>query len=148
MQNKFIKEALSQAKIAFEKDEVPIGAVIVKNGEILAKAHNLGKEKNICAHAEILAIEAACENLGQNRLDGCEIYVSLEPCAMCAAAISLAKIQKLYYALPDKKFGAVENGIRFFSSNSCFFVPEIYHGFCEDESRELMQKFFQSKRQK
>jgi tRNA(adenine34) deaminase len=139
--------ALDQAKIAFAKDEVPVGAVIVENGKVIAKAYNQNRFLNDpTAHAEILAIRMAAEFKKSSRLDGCDLYVTLEPCAMCAAAISLAKIKRLYYAASDKKFGAVENGLNFFASESCFFKPEIYHGFFEEESKKMLLDFFKSKR--
>lgn len=139
--------ALDQAKIAFENNEVPVGAVIVENGEIIATAHNQNIFLNDpTAHAEILVLREAAKIKNQHRLDGCDLYVTLEPCAMCAAAISLAKIRRVYYAISDEKFGAVENGARIFHSKSCHHFPEIYSGFCEDESRNLLQNFFKSKR--
>ncbi len=147
LKNKFMEMALQQAKIAFAKDEVPVGAVIVENGEIIAASHNKNRESNdCCAHAEILVLREACAKKKSSRLDGLDLYVTLEPCAMCAAAISLAKIRNLYYACADEKFGAVENGVRFFSSKSCFYKSEIYSGICEDEAKKLMQEFFKSKR--
>jgi tRNA(adenine34) deaminase len=143
----FMQLALKQAKIAFAKDEVPVGAVIVENGQIIAATHNQNRTLNDpTAHAEILALKQAAEFKKSPRLDGCDLYVTLEPCAMCAAASSLAKIRRIYYAASDKKFGAVENGIKFFSSESCFFKPEIYSGFFEEDSKKLLLDFFKSKR--
>lgn len=139
--------ALQQAQIAFENDEVPVGAVVVENGEIIAKAYNQNRFLNDpTAHAEILALRKACEKKQVSRLDGCDLYVTLEPCAMCVSAISLAKIRNLYFGLEDEKFGAVVNGVKFFSSNSCFHKSEIYSGFYESEIKNLMQKFFITKR--
>lgn len=139
--------ALDQAKISYQKNEVPVGAIIVKDNKIIAQAHNQNRElKDPSAHSEILVLRQACKILNNHRLDGCDLYVTLEPCAMCSAAISLAKIRNLYFGLEDKKFGAVTNGIRFFNSDSCFFRPEIYSGFCESEIKQLMTSFFQARR--
>ncbi len=147
MKNNFMKEALNQAKIAFEKDEVPVGAVVVEEGKIIAVAHNQNLQLNDpTAHAEILAIRKAAEIKKSARLDGCDLYVTLEPCGMCAAAISLARIRRIYYAVSDEKFGAVENGSRFFSSSSCHHVPEIYSEIGETEAKDLLVKFFRLKR--
>jgi len=142
-----MNEALKQAKIAFENDEVPVGAVLVEHGKIIAKAFN----KNLTlhdptAHAEILVLRQAAEVKNSSRLDDCDLYVTLEPCAMCAAAISLARIKRIYYAASDKKFGAVENGARIFHSSSCHHQPEIYSGISEKESQKLLQDFFRLKR--
>ena len=142
-----MKEALKQAKIAFEKDEVPVGAVIVENGKIIATSHNQNLIlKDPTAHAEILVMREAAKIKDSARLDGCDLYVTLEPCAMCASAIALARIRRVYYAASDIKFGAVENGARIFSSTSCHHKPEIYSGISEEESKELMQSFFRNKR--
>ncbi|HLD76813.1 MAG TPA: nucleoside deaminase [Rickettsiales bacterium] len=143
----FMGLALEQARIAFEHNEVPVGAVLVENGEIVTMAYNQNHTLNdATAHAEILAIRKACEKKAVARLDGCDLYVTLEPCAMCAAAIGLARIRNLYYGCADKKFGAVENGVKFFNSQSCFHKPQIYSGICETESQELLQEFFKHKR--
>lgn len=149
MKNKFMLEALKQAAIAASKDEVPVGAVIVCDGKIIA----LGNNQNLTnidptAHAEIIALRAASIVKNSARLDDCDLYVTLEPCAMCAAAISLARIRSVFYACGDKKFGAVENGVRFFASSSCFHRPEIYSGIGENESKEMLQNFFRKKRDK
>lgn len=147
MKNNFMKEALKQAKIAFEKDEVPVGAVIVENGKIITTSHNQNLIlKDPTAHAEILVMREAAKIKDSARLDGCDLYVTLEPCAMCASAIALARIRRIYYAASDVKFGAVENGARIFSSTSCHHKPEIYSGISEEESKELMQSFFRNKR--
>jgi len=147
MKNNFMKEALKQARIAFEKDEVPVGAVIVENGKIIAKSHNQNLIlKDPAAHAEILVMREAAKIKDSARLDGCDLYVTLEPCAMCASAIALARIRRIYYAASDIKFGAVENGARIFSSTSCHHKPEIYSGISEEESKELMKSFFRNKR--
>ncbi len=147
MKNNFMENALKQARIAFEKDEVPVGAVIVENGKIIATSHNQNLIlKDPTAHAEILAIRKAAKIKDSARLDGCDLYVTLEPCAMCASAIALARIRRVYYAASDIKFGAVENGVRIFSSISCHHKPEIYSGISGEESKELMQSFFRNKR--
>ncbi len=129
MKNDFMNEALLQAKIAFEKDEVPVGAVLVENGKIIAKAFN----QNITLK-------------DSHRLENCDLYVTVEPCSMCAAAISWARIKRVYFGVADEKFGAIENGARLFSQTSNYHKPEIYSGFCADESKQLMQNFFRKKR--
>lgn len=142
-----MEEALHQAQIAFEKDEVPVGAVIVENGKIIAAAHNYNLHlKDPTAHAEILALREAAQIKNSARLDDCDLYVTLEPCAMCAAAISLARIRRVYYAASDEKFGAVENGTRFFSSPTCHHKPESYSGIQEEEAKKILVSFFKSKR--
>lgn len=147
MKNNFMNEALNQAKIAFEKDEVPVGAVIVENGKIIATAHNNNLQlKDPTAHAEILALRQAAKIKNSARLDDCDLYVTLEPCSMCASAISLARIRRVYYAASDEKFGAVEQGAKIFSSSSCHHRPEIYSGISEEESKNILIKFFKSKR--
>jgi len=143
----FMEAALNQAKIAFDKDEVPVGAVIVENGKIIAASHNSNLFlKDPTAHAEIAALRMACQIKNSSRLDGCDIYVTLEPCSMCASAIALARIRRVYYAVSDVKFGAVENGAKIFQSSSCHHRPEVYSGIFEEESRKLLKDFFQSKR--
>lgn len=145
--NDFMKEALRLAKVAFDKGEVPVGAVIVENGKIIASSYNQNRLMNdSTAHAEILALKRASNFKKNHRLDGCDLYVTLEPCTMCAAAISLSRIKRVYYSLPDEKFGAVENGVRFFSSKTCQHKPEFYSGFLEESSKKLMVDFFVSKR--
>lgn len=144
-----MRAALEQAEIAFKNNEVPVGAIIVEDQKIISSAYNGNlTKKDPTAHAEILALRKAAEIKGTSRLDNCDLYVTLEPCAMCAAAISLARIRRVYYAASDKKFGAVENGVRFFSSSSCFHRPEVYSGISEEESRKLLQDFFKMKRSK
>lgn len=148
-QNQFMAEAIKQAKLAAKKDEVPVGAVIVENNEIIAASHNLNiSNQDPTAHAEIVALRQAAKIKNSPRLDDCDLYVTLEPCAMCAAAISLARIKRVFFALEDKKFGAVENGVRIFNSASCHHKPEIYSGICEAESKQILQEFFQAKRSK
>ncbi len=140
-------EALRQAQLAFDNDEVPVGAVVVRNGEIIASGYNQNRTNvDPSAHAEILVLRAAALKIASARLDDCDLYVTLEPCAMCAAAISLARIHNVYYACGDEKFGAVENGVRFFGSASCYHKPEVYSGIGEGESKRMLQDFFAKKR--
>lgn len=140
-------EALAQARAAADAGEVPIGCVVVKDGHVLAAAHNAPRETHDpTAHAEILAIRAAARILGNERLDGCELWVTLEPCAMCAGAIGHARIAKVYYAAPDPKGGAVEHGARVFEQEQCLHRPEVYSGMGEAESAELLRGFFRERR--
>ncbi len=146
--NPFILEAINQAKLAALSGEVPIGAVVVRNNEIIAKAYNQNISlKDSTAHAEILAIRKANEVLQSHRLDECDLYVSLEPCSMCASAISLARIRRLYYAASDVKSGGVENGARIFSHSQCHHKTEIYSGINALESEKLIKDFFATKRE-
>ena len=139
--------AIREARLAGERDEVPIGAVIVRGNLVVASAGNRTREFNDpTAHAELLAIREACGNLEQERLEGCDLYVTLEPCTMCAAAISFARIRRLYYAADDPKGGAVVSGVKFFSSPTCHHVPDIYAGIGESEASGLLKSFFQEKR--
>jgi tRNA(Arg) A34 adenosine deaminase TadA len=139
--------AIREARLAGERDEVPIGAVIVRGNLVVASASNRTREFNDpTAHAELLAIREACGNLEQERLEGCDLYVTLEPCTMCAAAISFARIRRLYYATDDPKGGAVVSGVKFFSSPTCHHVPDIYAGIGESEASSLLKSFFQEKR--
>lgn len=147
----FMKIALKEAQKAFLKDEVPVGAVIVdlKTGKIVAKAHNQTEHGfDPTKHAEIEAIRKACKKLGAKRLWNCAMYVSLEPCAMCAAAISFARIEKLVIGATDEKGGAVLNGVRFFESQTCHFKPEITYGVMADVSSKMLKDFFCAKRLK
>jgi len=147
MKNNFMLEAIKEAKKAFRQDEVPVGAVIVENGKVIARAHNQNISKSDpTLHAEINALRKAAKLKNSSRLDDCDIYVTLEPCTMCAAAISLARIRRVYYGCEDNKFGAIQNGVKFFHAKSCQHKPEIYSGILEDESRELLQGFFKGKR--
>jgi tRNA(adenine34) deaminase len=145
--NNFMAIALAEARAAAGRGEVPVGAVIVRGGEPLAQAGNrtLG-DRDPTAHAELLAIRAAARALGTERLIDCDLYVSLEPCAMCAAAISFARIRRLYYGAADPKGGAVENGVRFFNSATCHHRPEIYGGISESEAGVLLKDFFAARR--
>ncbi|WP_248307523.1 nucleoside deaminase [Bosea sp. FBZP-16] len=139
--------ALAEARAAAERGEVPVGAVIVRGGEVLASAGNRTLElKDPTAHAETLAIRLACEAIQSERLIDCDLYVTLEPCPMCAAAISFARIRRLYFAASDPKGGAVENGVRLYRSPSCHHAPEVYGGLSEREAAELLRDFFRERR--
>ena len=141
----FMRVALSEAKEAFERDSVPIGAVIVQGGEIIASAGNeVMKRKDPIAHAEILAIQRACKILDLRILDQCDIYVTLEPCAMCAQAISLARIRNLYFGAYSPKYGGVVNGGQIFQHS--LHKTEFVGGLLESESELLLKKFFENKR--
>ncbi len=139
--------ALAEARAAAERNEVPIGAVVVLNGRVIAKSGNRTRElHDVTAHAEIAAIRMACEALGQERLTDADLYVTLEPCTMCAAAISFARIRRLYYGARDPKGGAVESGVRFFSQPTCHHAPDVYSGMAESESADILRQFFREKR--
>ena len=139
--------ALTEARKGESAGEVPIGAVVVKDGAVIAAAHNRPRSlTDPTAHAEVLAIRAAAAALGNERLDGCELWVTLEPCPMCAGAISHARIAKLYYAAADPKGGAVEHGARVFEQAQCLHRPEVYSGMGEGESAELLRAFFAARR--
>jgi tRNA(adenine34) deaminase len=140
-------QALAQARKAADSGEVPIGAVVVKGGQVIAAAHNQPRHlKDPTAHAEVLAIRAAAAALGQDRLEDCELWVTLEPCAMCAGAIAHARIARLYYAAADAKGGAVEHGARVFDQPQCLHRPEVYSGMGEGESADLLRGFFRERR--
>ena len=139
--------AFTLANEAFSLGEVPVGAVITHNGDIIASAKNAMRvTKDPTAHAEVLAIRAACQALGQERLTDCDLYVTLEPCTLCAAAISFARIRRLYYAASDEKTGAVQNGVKFFDSPSCHHCPEVYDGLRAAEAEALLKRFFAGRR--
>ncbi|APO66583.1 tRNA-specific adenosine deaminase [Rhizobium gallicum] len=140
--------ALDEARAAGERGEVPIGAVVVLDGAVVARAGNRTRELNdVTAHAEVAAIRMACEVLGQERLVGADLYVSLEPCTMCAAAISFARVRRLYYGAEDPKGGAVDNGVRFYAQPTCHHAPEVYSGLNETESADILRTFFAEKRE-
>lgn len=143
----FMDAALDEAQRAGERGEVPVGAVIVCEEEIVARAGNRTLElKDPTAHAEILAIRQACENLGNERLEHCDLYVTLEPCPMCAAAISYARIRRLYYGADDMKGGAVEHGVRFFGDPSCHHAPDVYSGLAASRASQMLRDFFAARR--
>lgn len=143
----FMPRALALARDAAAAGEVPIGAVVVKDGTVIAEAHNSPRaDHDPTAHAEILAIRRAARMLGDERLTGCELWVTLEPCAMCAGAIAHARIARLYYAASDPKGGAVEHGARVFDQPQCLHRPEVYTGIGEAEAAELLKGFFRERR--
>lgn len=145
--NSFMDLALCEAKKAFDSDEVPVGAIIVKDNKIIASAHNIMKSsKNQTNHAEKVAIDIACNVLNVGYLTECDIYVTLEPCAMCAAAISLAKIRRLYIGALDEKGGAIYHNSKLFYNCGLSHIPEHYWGFNERECQDLMIDFFKRKR--
>ena len=139
--------ALEEARAAGRSGEVPIGCVVVHAGAVVAHAGNRTlADRDPTAHAEIIAIRAAAGALGSERLTECDLYVTLEPCAMCAAAISFARIRRLYYGAADPKGGAVDNGVQFFASPACHHRPEVYGGMAEAEASALLKGFFQERR--
>lgn len=143
----FMPRALAAARAAAASGEVPIGAVVVKDGTVIAEAHNSPRtDHDPTAHAEILAIRRAAQALGDERLTGCELWVTLEPCAMCAGAIQHARIARLYYAASDPKGGAVEHGARVFDQPQALHRPEVYTGIGEAEAAELLRGFFRERR--
>jgi tRNA(adenine34) deaminase len=143
----FMDLALKAAENAANAGEVPIGCVVVLGGEIIATAGNRTlTDRDPTAHAEILAIRQAALSLGNERLIDCDLYVTLEPCTMCAAAISLARIRRLYYGAADPKGGAVDSGVRFFASPTCHHAPEVYSAVGENGSTTLLRAFFKARR--
>ncbi|MCZ8182362.1 MAG: nucleoside deaminase [Beijerinckiaceae bacterium] len=139
--------AFEEARAAADRGEVPIGAAILREGELLARAGNRMRESHDpTAHAEMLAIREACARIGSERLVGADLYVTLEPCPMCATAISFARIRRLYYAAGDPKGGAVENGPRLYAQPSCHHAPDIYPGIREQEAAEMLRAFFRERR--
>jgi tRNA(adenine34) deaminase len=143
----FMDLALVEARAAAAAGEVPVGCVVVRNGVALAKTFNRTlADRDPTAHAEMLAIREVAAALKTERLNDCDLYVTLEPCAMCAAAISFARIRRLYYGASDPKGGAIENGVRFFDSPSCHHRPELYAGIGELEAASLLKNFFRERR--
>jgi tRNA(adenine34) deaminase len=143
----FMQIALQEARAAQARGEVPVGCVIVRDGAVIARAGNRTlTERDPTAHAELLAIRQAAAMLKGERLSDCDLYVTLEPCAMCAAALSFARIKRLYFGASDPKGGAVENGVRFFSSPTCHHRPDVYGGINESESAALLKNFFAERR--
>jgi tRNA(Arg) A34 adenosine deaminase TadA len=141
-------EALREAEAAGERGEVPVGAVLVREGCIVARAGNRTRELNDpTAHAEMLVIREACLSSASERLGDADLYVTLEPCAMCAAAISFARLRRVYFGAADEKGGAVVNGPRFFSAPTCHHVPEVYPGIGEAASAALLKDFFRARRE-
>jgi tRNA(adenine34) deaminase len=143
----YMDVAIEEARGAGRCGEVPIGCAIVRGGAVLARAGNRTiADHDPTAHAEMLAIRAAAAALGSERLVDCDLYVTLEPCAMCAAAASFARVRRLYYGAADLKGGAVENGVKFFASPACHHRPEVYGGIAEAETSALLKEFFQERR--
>src|SRR6195952_4210278 len=144
----FMDLALKAAETAGKAGEVPIGCVIVLNNEVIAAVGNRTlTDRDPTAHAEILAIRLAAEVVGSERLVGCDLYVTLEPCTMCAGAISFARLRRLYYAAEDFKGGGVDNGVRFYARPTCHHAPEVYGGIRESEAAEMLRAFFKSRRE-
>jgi tRNA(adenine34) deaminase len=143
----YMQFALEEARGAQARGEVPVGCVIVRDGAVIARAGNrtLG-QTDPTAHAELLALRQAAAALGSERLADCDLYVTLEPCTMCAAALSFARVRRLYFGAADPKGGAVEHGVRFFSSPTCNHRPEVYGGINETECAALLKDFFQARR--
>ncbi|MCJ2090655.1 nucleoside deaminase [Methylobacterium sp. E-005] len=142
-----LDRAFAAARQGAAAGEVPVGAVVVRDGTVLAVAHNRPRAlRDPTAHAEILAIRQACAAIGDERLTGCDLYVTLEPCPMCAGAISFARIRRLYYGASDPKGGGVEHGPRVFNQATCHHAPEVYSGFREQEAAALLRDFFGSRR--
>ncbi|MFC3205056.1 nucleoside deaminase [Aquamicrobium soli] len=143
----FMALALGEAQAAAARGEVPVGAVIALDGATVAVAGNRTRElRDPTAHAEMLAIRHACEVLSQERLTGCDLYVTLEPCTMCAGAISFARLRRIYFGAADEKGGAVTSGVRFFASPTCHHAPEVYPGLAEVESAAMLKAFFEDRR--
>mgnify|MGYP002344753856 CR=1 FL=1 len=143
----FMPEALAEAHAAAAEGEVPVGAVVVEDGRIVATGRNRTTiDADPTAHAEIVALRAAARRLGNERLGGCDLWVTLEPCPMCAAAISFARIRRLYYGAADPKGGAVESGVRLYSQPTCHHVPEVYSGLAAGEAGDLLKGFFRARR--
>lgn len=147
MLKSFMDQALDLARAAAAAGEVPVGCVVVRDGEVIAGAANRTlTDRDPTAHAEMLAIREAARALGTERLTDCDVYVTLEPCAMCAGAISFARIRRVYYGAADPKGGAVDNGVRFFASPACHHRPEVYGGIGESEASALLKDFFRERR--
>lgn len=147
MSKSFMDQALDLARAAAAAGEVPVGCVLVRGGEVIGRGANRTlTDRDPTAHAEMLAIRQAAEALGSERLTDCDLYVTLEPCTMCAGAISFARIRRLYYGAADPKGGAVDNGVRFFASQTCHHRPEVYAGIGESEASALLKDFFAARR--
>jgi tRNA(adenine34) deaminase len=147
MSQSFMDLALAEARAAEAAGEVPIGCVVVRDGQVVARAGNRTiTDRDPTAHAELLAIRAAARALGSERLTDCDLYVTLEPCAMCATAMSFARIRRLYYGAADPKGGAVDSGVRFFAQPTCHHRPEVYSAVGEEASAALLREFFKARR--
>ncbi|HMJ93820.1 MAG TPA: nucleoside deaminase [Allosphingosinicella sp.] len=139
--------ALEEARAAAAAGEVPVGAVVTRGGELVARSRNrMRTDGDPTAHAEMVALRSAAAALGTSRLDGCDLWVTLEPCAMCAGAIAIARISRLYFAAADPKGGAVINGPRLFGQPTCHHAPEVYSGMGEEEAGALLRQFFEARR--
>lgn len=149
MDKSFMKAALKEAEKAFDKEEVPIGAVIVKDNKVIARAHNLREtKKQACNHAEILAIQKACKKLDAWRLENCDMYVTLEPCPMCAGAIINARIKNLYIGAMDEKSGAVGSKLNLLKDYKFNHTVNVENGICEEECSTILKKFFKKLRKR
>jgi tRNA(adenine34) deaminase len=147
MPKSFMEQALDLARAAALAGEVPVGCVVVRGGEVIGRGANRTlTDRDPTAHAEMLAIRQAAQALGSERLTDCDLYVTLEPCTMCAGAISFARIRRLYYGAADPKGGAVDNGVRFFAAATCHHRPEVYPGIGESEASALLKDFFAARR--
>ena len=147
MTNRFMEIALAEARAAGARGEVPVGAVLVLDGAVLAQAGNRTRAENdVTAHAEVAVIREAAKKLGQERLTGADLYVTLEPCTLCAAAISFARLRRLYYGAEDPKGGAVDNGVRFFAQPTCHHAPDVYSGLSGLEAADILKGFFSERR--
>ena len=145
--NRYMQLAFEEARAAGDRGEVPIGAVVVRDGAVIGRGGNRTRElSDITAHAEIVAIRQAAEAIGSERLTDADLYVTLEPCTMCAGAISFARIRRLYYGASDPKGGAVESGVRFYASEACHHAPEVYSGIGESEAGDILREFFRERR--
>ena len=143
----FMQTALEEARAAQVRGEVPVGCVIARNGEVIARAGNRTlADKDPTAHAELVAVRQAAAALGSERLIDCDLYVTLEPCTMCAAAISFARVRRLYFGAADPKGGAIEHGVRFFAAPTCHHRPEVYGGINESDAAALLKDFFRERR--
>jgi len=143
----YMSIAVAEARVAAACGEVPVGCVIVRNGKVIARAGNRTlAHKDPTAHAELLAVRQAAAAFGSERLADCDVYVTLEPCAMCAGALSFARVRRLYFGAADPKGGAVEHGVRFFNSPTCHHRPEVYGGINESECAALLKEFFEARR--
>lgn len=143
----FMEHALEEAKLAARRGEVPVGAVLVHNGKVIARNGNRTLEhRDPTAHAEILVIREAASKLDNERLYECDLYVTLEPCPMCACATSFARIRRLYYGAHDVKSGAVESGVKYYSNDTCHHKPDVYSGILETECSAILTDFFKERR--
>jgi tRNA(adenine34) deaminase len=142
-----MRRALDEARAAADDGEVPVGAVVARAGEVIATGRNrMRLDGDPTAHAEMVAMRAAAKALGTSRLDGCDLWVTLEPCAMCAGAMALARVSRLYFAAADPKGGAVIHGPRLFAQPTCHHAPEVYPGMAEEEAGEMLKAFFRARR--